>query len=430
MRRLIPQPLTAIVFCTLALTTLGAGALLYPELFLYHMSATELFVAPMLGLAMIFAGLHPIHIRHNIKVVLTTAPNYAAALLLPPLIGGCTAAIAVVITEILTHKERGNTPSDIATAAGRWALIVALCGVAAHQALAAGIPATLMFVGVGVLMFTGDSFSAAFEIAPMSGESPLRLAPILFREGALTEGVQYLLGLLAILAAEQQIWSLLLWVVPVAIVRRAFKYAREMQDGTALLLESMADAVDLRDAYTGGHSRRVTDYSLAILRQLGISGPEVELIRSAARVHDIGKIGIPDSILNKPGRLSDEETLVMNSHPARGAELLARYRDFARGVAIVRGHHERWDGLGYPDGLRGMEIPFGARVIAVADSFDAMTSDRPYRNGMPRERALAILREGRGAQWDPAIVDALLREFATEAAAEPAIAPTTTAAPA
>ncbi|HEU5088235.1 MAG TPA: HD domain-containing phosphohydrolase, partial [Roseiflexaceae bacterium] len=95
-------------------------------------------------------------------------------------------------------------------------------------------------------------------------------------------------------------------------------------------------------------------------------------------------------------------------HPARGAELLARYRDFARGRRIVRHHHERWDGGGYPDGLRGVDIPFGARVIAVADSFDAMTSDRPYRAGMPVSEALRILKEGRGTQWDAAVVDAFL----------------------
>jgi putative nucleotidyltransferase with HDIG domain len=164
----------------------------------------------------------------------------------------------------------------------------------------------------------------------------------------------------------------------------------------------------LRDPYTGGHSRRVTELVLRILHELNITGPEVNLIRSAARVHDIGKIGIPDHILNKPGLLTPEEKQCMDSHPDRGAELLKRYKDFARGVEIVRHHHERWDGRGYPARLKGLDIPFGARVIAVADSFDAMTSDRPYRAGMTVGRAAQILHDGRGEQWEPAIVDALL----------------------
>jgi HD-GYP domain-containing protein (c-di-GMP phosphodiesterase class II) len=104
----------------------------------------------------------------------------------------------------------------------------------------------------------------------------------------------------------------------------------------------------------------------------------------------------------------------MDSHPARGAELLARYSDFARGMDIVRHHHERWDGHGYPDRLKGLDIPFGARVIAVADSFDAMTSDRPYRIGMPTDKAVQILREGCGHQWEPAIVDAFLNYLERE----------------
>jgi len=143
-----------------------------------------------------------------------------------------------------------------------------------------------------------------------------------------------------------------------------------------------------------------------------LHGPEVDLILAAARVHDIGKIGVPDAILNKAGRLTEEERATMEQHPVRGAALLQRYRDFVRGVAVVRHHHERWDGTGYPDGLAGMDIPFGARVIAVADSYDAMTSDRPYRTGMPIPKAAAILREGRGAQWDATIVDAFLRTIA------------------
>jgi HD-GYP domain-containing protein (c-di-GMP phosphodiesterase class II) len=172
--------------------------------------------------------------------------------------------------------------------------------------------------------------------------------------------------------------------------------------------------VDLRDPYTGGHSRRVAHYCAGIFRQLALVGPEVDLIIAAARVHDIGKIGVPDHILNKPGLLTPEERAIMETHPDRGADLLLRYPDFARGVEIVRHHHESWNGKGYPSKLAGYAIPFGARVIAVADSYDAMTSDRPYRCGMTPARAAQILRERRGEQWDATIVDAFLHSIADQ----------------
>jgi HD-GYP domain-containing protein (c-di-GMP phosphodiesterase class II) len=150
---------------------------------------------------------------------------------------------------------------------------------------------------------------------------------------------------------------------------------------------------------------------VGILKEMNVRGAEAELIYVAARVHDIGKIGVPDVILNKPDRLTPAEKRIMDSHAERGAELIARYSDFARGVDIVRHHHERWDGQGYPQGLKGLDIPFGARVIAVVDSYDAMTSDRPYRAALSPAQALRILSDGRGQQWDAALVDAFGRHM-------------------
>jgi HD-GYP domain-containing protein (c-di-GMP phosphodiesterase class II) len=193
------------------------------------------------------------------------------------------------------------------------------------------------------------------------------------------------------------------------LVYYAFKHAKEASAETRRLLESMADAVDMRDPYVGGHSRRVADLTRAVLREMGKQGPEVELIVTAGRIHDIGKIGIPDAVLQKPCALTVEEQALMSTHPERGADLMARYPEFKHGADIIRHHHESWDGAGYPHRLKGTHIPFGARVIAVVDAYDAMTTDRPYRRGMSREAAAMVLREGRGRQWDPTVVDAFLR---------------------
>ncbi|MBV9281786.1 MAG: HD-GYP domain-containing protein [Chloroflexi bacterium] len=227
------------------------------------------------------------------------------------------------------------------------------------------------------------------------------------------EGAEYLGSLLsvAVVAAllRQHVLTLTLVLLPSALIYLAFRRAREMRARTYQMVAAMADVVDLRDQYTGGHSRRVVDLSAAVLRALGKDGPEAELILAAARVHDIGKIAMPDALLRKEDRLTAAERAEMQTHPERGAELLERYPDFARGIDIVRYHHEHWDGTGYPHRLKGHSIPFGARVVAVADSFDAMTTDRPYRRALSVEQAATVLRAGRGKQWDPTVVDAFLR---------------------
>jgi HD-GYP domain-containing protein (c-di-GMP phosphodiesterase class II) len=228
------------------------------------------------------------------------------------------------------------------------------------------------------------------------------------REGIYIEITQYLIAILGTLAADENIWSLGLLVVPVVVTYVAFKNIKEMRFETVRILEDMADTVDLRDIYTGGHSKRVADLVRQTLVQLKVGGPEATLIEISARLHDIGKIGIPDTILMKPGKLTPEEMAVMQTHPQKGAELISKYKDFSRGTSIILRHHERWDGNGYPGGLKGAEIPFGARVIAVADGFDAMTSDRPYRKALSVHQAIRILLEGRGTQWEPSIVNAFV----------------------
>jgi HD-GYP domain-containing protein (c-di-GMP phosphodiesterase class II) len=413
-RKLLAWPPTTIVMSILAVIIL-IGSWFEPTTQIQDVLQPQmLLIAVFLAVAIIIAGIFPIHIRHNIKIVLTTIPLYVAAMLLPPALAALVVGIAILLVEIITNSYTRNFVSDIATAISRWVIISFLISWVAQHVAHEHIPLSIMAVGIALLMFVSDLTTATFEIAPMSGEPPWRIITFLLREAGLSEMMQYLLGILAVLAAIQQPWSLVLWIFPLYIVYKTFKHSKEMHEGTSILLESLADAVDLRDPYTGGHSRRVTEYSMQILRSMEMVGPEVELIRSAARVHDIGKIGIPDQILNKAGRLTPEEKQIMDSHPVRGAELLLRHRDFVRGIAIVRHHHERWDGSGYPDGLRGLDIPFGARIVSVADSFDAMTSDRPYRAGITPGQAARILYEGRGEQWDPAIVDAFLRALGQE----------------
>jgi putative nucleotidyltransferase with HDIG domain len=170
-------------------------------------------------------------------------------------------------------------------------------------------------------------------------------------------------------------------------------------------IRELSAALDRRDGYTARHSQEVVATACEIGATLGVSQAALAELEVAALLHDIGKVGVPDEILNKPGPLTPEERAVMTLHPIWGAELLTRVPGLEAVATIVRYHHERWDGMGYPHGLSGERIPLASRIIAVCDAHNAMTSDRPYRNAIGRERALSELREGAGGQFDPTVVE-------------------------
>jgi putative nucleotidyltransferase with HDIG domain len=188
-------------------------------------------------------------------------------------------------------------------------------------------------------------------------------------------------------------------------LRVAHQRTEQAHDET---LEGLSAALDLRHNETAGHSRRVTLYCLEIAKALSRSSKQLKTISRGACLHDIGKIGIPDAILLKPGKLSEEERVVMETHVQIGYELVRSIPFLAGSAEIVLTHHERYDGTGYPQGLRGDEIPLSARIFAVADSLDAMTSDRPYRPALPCSAAREeIIRES-GRQFDPKVVKGFL----------------------
>jgi HD-GYP domain-containing protein (c-di-GMP phosphodiesterase class II) len=172
-----------------------------------------------------------------------------------------------------------------------------------------------------------------------------------------------------------------------------------------------AEAIERKDPYTGGHVRRVMSYSVLLGQELGLPREELEELWLSATLHDVGKIFVKDEILGKPAALDPAEREIMNRHPVDGAEILASISDLRRVLPGVRNHHERLDGRGYPDGLVGDEIPLMARIIAVADTYDAMTTSRPYRPGLPPERAAAEIRAGAGSQFCPTVVAAFARLF-------------------
>jgi response regulator RpfG family c-di-GMP phosphodiesterase len=174
-------------------------------------------------------------------------------------------------------------------------------------------------------------------------------------------------------------------------------------------LDGWSRALDLRDRETEGHSRRVTESSVELARACGIVGDDLRHVRRGALLHDIGKMGVPDAILQKPGPLDEDEWTMMRLHPTFARDLLEPIAFLRRAIEIPYAHHERWDGLGYPEGLMGEQIPLGARVFAIADVFDALTSDRPYRRAWSRGRALEYVRAQSGRHFDPQVVELFLQ---------------------
>lgn len=174
------------------------------------------------------------------------------------------------------------------------------------------------------------------------------------------------------------------------------------------IIQSLADAIEAKDLYTNGHSDRVANYSREIARRYGYEDKQIKDIYMMGLLHDVGKIGVPNAIINKPGKLTDEEFSVIKTHPENGYKILNNIKEMPKLANGARWHHERFDGRGYPDGLKGEEIPEEARIIAVADAYDAMTSNRSYREPMSQERVKGEIIKGRGSQFDPKFADIMI----------------------
>lgn len=191
---------------------------------------------------------------------------------------------------------------------------------------------------------------------------------------------------------------------------RELEVARQQnQEMFLATMEALARTLEAKDRYTRGHSGRVAEYTVRLATALGIEVPQVESLRLASALHDLGKIGIRDEVLNKPSRLTPEEYDLIKQHPLIAVQILQPLAVVQDIIPWIKHHHERYDGGGYPDGLAGENIPLGARIIALADSFDAMTSDRPYRRALPLEVALEEVRQGAGRQFDPQLAEVWLK---------------------
>jgi len=355
----------------------------------------------------------------RITVSVSSAITFAAVLTLGPILGILVAILGTLLDDLIERRE----PLKIIVNINNFALQGIIAGPIYFSLAGDGSPLASLRNFFSMLLAAVVSSSAqtvllALLLSVATGTSAWYLWRSMAR-GLLVEflALPALGSLFPILAREHPL-ALVLMVIPLLGPYLAFRDYRQLHHETQSTFELLADLLDRRDPYTAAHSQRVAQLTALILDEFPeLTVEEREAIISAARIHDLGKVATSDLILRKPGRLSDDEFAVIQRHPVDGSEILRHLSPYRHIVEIVRHHHERWDGRGYPDGLAGEEIPLGSRVIAVADTYDAMTTDRPYRRALTHEEAIAELRRGAGSQFDPAIVAAFERAVARASAA-------------
>jgi putative nucleotidyltransferase with HDIG domain len=243
---------------------------------------------------------------------------------------------------------------------------------------------------------TEDTEKVSFVLVPLlAHDKPIGILDIITDtpEGNITS---IDLSLLTILAKQS------------ALAIENVKLYESMRKDQLNIIRALASTVDAKDHYTLGHSQKVSEYSVHIAEELKFSERDIEIIKYAALLHDIGKIAIPDDIIKKPSKLTEEEFEIVKKHPAIGAKIIKEMESLSPMVPIILHHHERFDGKGYPDGLKGEEIPIGARIVHVADAFDTMVSARSYRDMLPPQLAISELRKNAGLQFDPVVVDTFI----------------------
>jgi HD-GYP domain-containing protein (c-di-GMP phosphodiesterase class II) len=359
----------------------------------------------------------PVELTPKFKTTVATAINFATLLLFPAPIAIGLIGLSVLLgnsTMGLRRNHEGRRRRGIYDTVFNTAQMMISAGVAAGvlYTLRPESPAShLMLADVWAIPLAAAAmyFTNTGIVSLIVGfHTRRKLSDVWLatqRLDAASEAALYLIGFVTAIMANAYDWVPLGMVLPTAVVYLSTKRAVILDQQTIEAVEALADTVDMRDRYTADHSKRVAANAAAIAQAMGMRSEDVATLRLAARVHDLGKVGLPDTILLKEGKLSPEEFDVMKEHPRRGHEILARFPQYRKGRAIVLAHHERFDGKGYPVGLVADRIPVGAQIVAVADALDAMTSDRPYRAALPLHQAMTELRLGRGTQWSPTVVD-------------------------
>lgn len=395
------------------------------------------------AVALVVAKRFPLHAAPRTKVTLDTTVLFAAALLFTPAVAMVIAAAGTLTAQALRRQSYFQALFNAAQATLRTGVAAMLLTLANWDGARISFmrPAQLLLIAVAaVTMYVLDVLIVQIMVALQRGLEPVLIWRQALRMIGPEEFAQLALGVLVAAVVDAFLWALPLFLFPLLAIHRALERQTRLREQTSGSLAALAKIVDLRDHYTAEHSHRVAMVARELAVALRLAPEEVDLVEQAGRVHDVGKITVDPTILAKETRLTAAEWEQMKSHPATGAEILNQFAQFARAAEYVRHHHEHIDGTGYPDGLCGEAIPLGARILTVADAFDAMVSHRPYRPALALESVVAEFTAQRGRQWDDRVVAALLtlvaagrlplaQEPACQAGTAAAFVPVTTGTP-
>ena len=388
------QPVTKRYMALLSIVGIGVGIyVVWSWLFRQRQnwSPHELGVLVVLTVLCILCRCLPLYVRDDCTIDMSFISILAVVLLLGP-----EAAVAIIflttpLEVIPTEDGKGfyhifNTaPSKLLFNTANLNLSMAAAGVVYHAV--GGVPGTITFPAV---------------LAPGILYIVCAVVPSLLCSATLGY-------FLAMLLSMPTFWPAILFVLPLLMTRFSFRLYLSAQKQQYNIIRAFATALEAKDTYTEGHSSRVSLYSVRIAQKMGLSGARVRRLETAAIFHDIGKIGVPDSILGKPGMLTPEERAVIQRHPATGVSILQNMDTYEDIIPLVLHHHEFFDGRGYPDGTSGDYLPLETYILGAADAYDAITSDRPYRKGRTPVEAARILRAEAGKQFHPEVAQVVAK---------------------
>jgi putative nucleotidyltransferase with HDIG domain len=386
----------------------GGGALLAGAVAATGPTSDDLAVAAILLALASVAKRWPMHLSAKMKLTAGDTATFAAALVLGPFLAMLVAGGSTVVAQLLAARGSWHNRAFNASAhtLGAGAAAVTYAALAGPDKILPANPLAILVAAI--VKYLVDSGLVDLAVSLQLRRNPISTWWPIHRRDLVPHMALYLLAVPAALLAATHAWALALFAAPVAMVLLLMRGSAGLGHHTRAALHELADMIDRRDPFTHGHQQRTAVLAERLARRMRLQSSQVELIREAARVHDIGKIGTDDQVLLKRGPLDAHEQADMRRHAEIGAQLLARLPEFWEGASLVVAHHERPDGKGYPRGLTSLELPLEAQVVAVADAYDAMTNDRPYRPALSWQATRMEFVRGRGSQWDHRVVDALV----------------------
>jgi putative nucleotidyltransferase with HDIG domain len=393
--------------------TVLAGAIALLVILSPHAHFASPAVLAFWALLMLVAEASPIRLPGGGFMTVSSAIDYAGIIVFGPVVTAWIDIVSTLFAEMfITRRPFRKALFNLAlfpvTTILAGSVYIALGGKPGSLTLPQDV---VPIFGCGLVYFVFNTASISTVIALSQKTSAWRVWQVNFLWTVFHLLAFLPLGsIIALLYFHTKLWGVLLFFLPLMLARYSFKLYTDMRQDLVDFVRALTTVIDEIDPYTRHHSLRVAQYSVKIAREMGLPERDVETIECAALMHDLGKISSRHrKILAKPAQLSSEERRLMAAHPAAGADIVEKVRSLRRASHIVRAHHERPDGKGYPFGLRAKDVPVGARILNVADSFDAMTSDRPYKASRSVEEALAELERCAGTQFDAEVVAAMKR---------------------